>query len=152
MIHTNNPQIDDLINKQIARKTIRINCYTCLRGHLLLSHDKDDGVTPMFEACSCGGRARSNFYTPNAPDVLQAILDGANHKEMNSLDHVVPAIIWFNPENNKELELAVENAIWSTPDIAHMKKHLISATKEHWKNGGLVALYTNRYMVYKKID
>ena len=150
MIHTNDPIIDELIDRQIARKTVRINCYTCQNGHLLLSHDKDSGVTPMFDACSCEGRSSSNFYTPTSPEVIQAMLTAETHKELNTLEHVIPHIIWFNPANEQEFKLAIDSYFLKNPEDKILKSRITKGCREHWKKGGLISLYTNRFMEFKK--
>lgn len=41
----------------------RINTYTCSAGHVMVTRDIDEGVTPMFVACpSCEFSAKSAFY------------------------------------------------------------------------------------------
>ncbi len=41
----------------------KINTYTCPAGHIMVTRDVDEGVTPMMKACpTCGQPAHSGFY------------------------------------------------------------------------------------------
>lgn len=144
--------IEDLTNLLIAKKNHRINAYSCITGHVLLSIDKDDGVTPMFVDCHCGNQARSNFYTPHAPDVVKAMLEAQSHQELYSTENMIPHLIWFRPETPEQEELAFNSWRQSQkePISRDMRRRIEQSNRDHVKRGGLICIYTDRYMAELK--
>ena len=49
--------------------TNRVNCYTCICGHITKTRDVDAGVTPFMHKCEkCGKVAYSTFYKDISPN------------------------------------------------------------------------------------
>lgn len=68
------------------------NGYLCGCGHLHVTLDLDDGVTPMFTRCpKCGGRAVSQWYR---------------------IDQSLPvAGYWFKPKSTKGMSRAMRDHV-----------------------------------------
>lgn len=88
----------------------KYNLYECSRGHLILSCDIDEGVTPMFITCSppypaplCGATASSTLYP--APPVPA---------------HLFPVKV-----------------VWRKPTKSEIKRAIRENYVDHYDKGGL---------------
>lgn len=72
--------------------TNRVNTYRCGQGHLMITIDRDAGVTPMFMTCpKCGSQSTSAGYNP---------------KDKESLN---PTYEWFRPDFVQCLKMRRKN-------------------------------------------